>query len=77
VTKQPAERWRATLRDALLAPRKSRDAKRVSALRSALAAIDNAETPDAASVDAPSSETIAAPPCGAETEVLTAVLGDV
>ena len=51
--------WRATLRDALLAARKDRDATRVSVLRSALSAIDNAETPDAASVDAPASETIA------------------
>lgn len=32
---------------------------RVSALRSALSAIDNAETPDAADIDGPASETIA------------------
>jgi uncharacterized protein YqeY len=51
--------WRATLRDALLAARKDRDAVRTAALRSALAAIDNAETPDDATVDAPSSGTIA------------------
>jgi uncharacterized protein YqeY len=51
--------WRATLRDALLAARKGRDAARVSALRSALSAIDNAETPDDARVNAPSSGTIA------------------
>jgi len=51
--------WRATLRDALLGDRKDRDAARVSALRSALSAIDNAETPDGARVDAPSSGTIA------------------
>jgi hypothetical protein len=50
--------WRATLRDALLAARKDRDATRVSALRSALSAIDNAEVPDDARVDAPASETI-------------------
>jgi uncharacterized protein YqeY len=51
--------WRATLRDELLAARKDRDATRVSALRSALSAIDNAETPDDARVDAPSSGKIA------------------
>lgn len=54
-----AQLWRQTLRDALLAARKERDATRVSALRSALSAIDNAETPDAAVVDAPASEAIA------------------
>jgi uncharacterized protein YqeY len=59
VTTQPAQLWRTTLRDALLAARKDRDAVRVSALRSALSAIDNAETPDDALVDAPSSATIA------------------
>jgi uncharacterized protein len=51
--------WRARLRDALLAARKDRDSARVSALRSALSAIDNAEIPDDARVDAPSSGTIA------------------
>lgn len=40
------QHWRSTLRDALLAARKERDTSRVSALRSALSAIDNAETPD-------------------------------
>lgn len=50
--------WRARLRDALLAARKDRDTTRVSALRSALSAIDNAEVPDDARVDAPSSDTI-------------------
>jgi len=54
-----AQHWRETLRDALLAARKERDATRVSALRSALSAIDNAETPDAVDVDAPRSEAIA------------------
>jgi uncharacterized protein YqeY len=47
------------LRDALLTARKQRDAARVSALRSAMSAIDNAETPDDAGVDAPASATIA------------------
>jgi uncharacterized protein len=51
--------WRARLREALLAARKDRDSTRVSALRSALSAIDNAETPDGAQLDAPSSGAIA------------------
>jgi uncharacterized protein YqeY len=59
MSNQPAQRWRRTLRDALLAARKDRDATRVSALRSALSAIDNAEIPDGVAVDAPSSATIA------------------
>jgi uncharacterized protein len=54
-----AQQWRTTLRDALLAARKNRDSTRVSALRSALSAIDNAETPDGARVNAQLSETIA------------------
>jgi uncharacterized protein YqeY len=45
VSDQPAQRWRATLRGALLTARKERDAIRTAALRSALSAIDNAETP--------------------------------
>jgi uncharacterized protein YqeY len=51
--------WRARLREALLSARKDRDPTRVSALRSALSAIDNAETPDGARVDASASGTIA------------------
>ena len=54
-----AQIWRTTLRDALLAARKERDTTRVAALRSALSAIDNAETPDGAEVDAPASAEIA------------------
>lgn len=54
-----AEIWRTTLREALLAARKDRDAIRVAALRSALSAIDNAETPDDARIEAPSSAAIA------------------
>jgi len=46
VSEQPAQSWRESLRGALLTARKERDAVRVSALRSALSAIDNAETPD-------------------------------
>ena len=59
MTVQPADEWRTKLRDALLAARKDRDTTRTSALRSALAAIDNAETPDGVQLDAPSSGTIA------------------
>ena len=69
VSYQPAQLWRATLRDALLAARKTRDATRVSALRSALSAIDNAgavptatlgtATPVDTDPDAPSSRKIA------------------
>ena len=55
----PADEWRTRLRDALLSARKDRDATRTSALRSALSAIDNAETPDDVHVEAPSSGTIA------------------
>lgn len=45
-----AQLWRTRLRDALLAARKDRDTTRVSALRSALSSIDNAEAVDAAQV---------------------------
>ena len=43
---EPATAWRHELRNRLLIARKDRNAVRVSALRSALSAIDNAETPD-------------------------------
>jgi uncharacterized protein YqeY len=43
---EPAVRWRTTLRDQLLIARKARATVRTAALRSALSAIDNAETPD-------------------------------
>jgi uncharacterized protein len=43
---EPATHWRQTLRAQLLAARKERNPTRVSALRCALSAIDNAETPD-------------------------------
>jgi uncharacterized protein YqeY len=59
VSGQSAQLWRRTLRDALLVARKDRDTTRVSALRSALSAIDNAETPNDAEVKAPVSGTIA------------------
>jgi uncharacterized protein len=42
----PASTWRDDLGRRLLAARKARDAVRVSALRTAMSAIDNAETPD-------------------------------
>lgn len=42
----PADRWRAELRRRLVSARKDRDAGRASAVRSAMSAIDNAETPD-------------------------------
>lgn len=54
-----AQLWRTTIREALRTARKERDATRVSALRCALSAIDNAETPDGAEVDARASGTIA------------------
>lgn len=72
-----AQNWRTTLRDALLAARKDRDAVRVAALRSALSAIDNAETPDGARVAAPSSATIAGGVVGVgAAEVARRELGD-
>jgi uncharacterized protein YqeY len=72
-----AQHWRTTLRDALLAARKDRDTARVSALRSALSAIDNAETPDDAQVDAPSSARIAGGVVGlGAAEVARRVLSD-
>jgi uncharacterized protein YqeY len=72
-----AQHWRTTLRDALLVARKHRDSARVSALRSGLSAIDNAETPDNARVDAPSSGTIAGGVVGlGAAEVARRVLSD-
>jgi uncharacterized protein len=59
VTTNHADEWRTRLRAALLTARKDRDTARVSALRSALSAIDNAETPAGAHLDAPSSGKIA------------------
>jgi uncharacterized protein YqeY len=77
VSEQPAQLWRRTLRDALLAARKNRDATRVSALRSALSAIDNAETPDGVDLDTPSSGTIAGGVVGlGAAEVARRVLSD-
>jgi hypothetical protein len=72
-----AQLWRTTLREALLRARNERDATRVSALRSALSAIDNAETPEGAEVDGPASGTIAGGVAGlAAAEVARRVLSD-
>jgi uncharacterized protein YqeY len=77
VSEQPAQLWRRTLRDALLAARKDRDSTRVSALRSALSTIDNAETPDGVDLDARSSGTIAGGVVGlGAAEVARRVLSD-
>lgn len=43
---EPAHRWRTDLRARLTAARKAKDRISTAALRSALSAIDNAETPD-------------------------------
>jgi len=59
MTDPPAQRWRLHLGGSLLAARKDRDATRIAALRSALSAIDNAETPDGTQIDAGPAETIA------------------
>jgi uncharacterized protein YqeY len=70
----PAAQWRQTLRAQLMAARKDRDSIRVSALRSALSAIDNAETPD---VDVPAAGAIAASAAGlGAAEVPRRVLTD-
>jgi uncharacterized protein YqeY len=77
VSNQSAQRWRQRLRDELLSARKSRDTVRVSAVRSALSAIDNAETPDGVDLDAPSSGTIAGGVVGlGAAEVARRVLSD-
>jgi|SRR3954452_12480464 uncharacterized protein YqeY len=71
---EPAAHWRQTLRAQLMAARKDRDATRVSALRSALSAIDNAETPD---VDVPAAGAIADSAAGlGSAEVSRRILTD-
>jgi uncharacterized protein len=52
MTVPPTDQWRTRLRTSLLAARKDRDTARISALRSALGAIDNAETPEGPHIDA-------------------------
>ena len=73
----PAAHWREKLRPLLLAARKEHDAIRVSALRSALSAIDNAETPDTGHLEVPTGGTVAGsvPGLGA-AEVPRGVLTD-
>jgi uncharacterized protein len=72
-----ADEWRTRLRTALLAARKDRDTARISALRTALGAIDNAETPDGVQVDASASGTIAGAVVGLGTaEVARRELSD-
>jgi uncharacterized protein YqeY len=74
---QPAEIWRALLRRSLMTARKQRDTVRVSALRSALGAIDNAETPDAVAVAGLQSGEIAGAVAGVgATEVARRDLSD-
>ena len=74
---EPATDWRQTLRARLLDARKERDPTRVSVLRSALSAIDNAETPDAVDVQLPTSGAIAASASGlGAAEVPRRVLTD-
>jgi uncharacterized protein YqeY len=74
---QPAEIWRALLRRSLMTARKQRDTVRVSALRSALGAIDNAETPDAVAIAGLESGGIAGAVAGVgATEVARRELSD-
>lgn len=74
---QPAEIWRALLRRSLMTARKQRDTVRVSALRSILGAIDNAETPDTVAVVAQPSGEIAGAVAGlGATEVARRELSD-
>jgi uncharacterized protein YqeY len=73
----PAAHWRQTLRTRLMTARKDRDAVRVSVLRSALSAIDNAETPDVEDLDVPAAGTIAGSVAGlGAAEVPRRVLTD-
>jgi uncharacterized protein len=77
VITQPAEIWRALLRRSLLAARKERDATRVSALRSVLGAIDNAEAPPSVPVASTTSGQIAGAVAGlGATEVARRELSD-
>ena len=74
---QPAEIWRALLRRSLLAARTERDPTRVSALRSMLAAIDNAEAPPSVGGSATTNAHIAGAVTGVgTTEVARRELSD-
>lgn len=73
----PAQHWRETLRRSLLSARKVRDTARVAALRSALSAIDNAETPRAVTLATLPDGPIAGAARGVgTTEVARRVLSD-
>lgn len=73
----PALHWRDTLRRSLLSARKLRDTARVAALRSALSAIDNAETPHAVTLATLPDGPIAGAVSGlGTTEVARRVLSD-
>ncbi|MDT5006053.1 MAG: uncharacterized protein QOJ24_3229 [Mycobacterium sp.] len=74
---QPAEVWRTVLRASLLAARKKRDPTRVTALRSVLSAIDNAETPDTVVVTGRTNGAVAGAVAGVgSTEVARRDLSD-
>ncbi|MUL80734.1 MULTISPECIES: glutamyl-tRNA amidotransferase [unclassified Mycolicibacterium] len=73
----PAQHWRDQLRHSLLSARKSRDTTRVTAIRSALSAIDNAETPQADRTDTRIGGSIAGAVSGVgSTEIARRVLSD-
>ncbi|MGW4095263.1 glutamyl-tRNA amidotransferase [Mycobacterium sp. NPDC004974] len=73
----PAQHWRDRLRESLLSARKSRDATSVTAIRSALSAIDNAETPQADQTDTRIGGPIAGAVSGVgSTEVARRALSD-
>ncbi|BBX35903.1 GatB/YqeY [Mycolicibacterium mageritense DSM 44476 = CIP 104973] len=73
----PAHHWRERLRQGLLSARKLRDTARIAALRSALSAIDNAETPAAVHLATLPDGPIAGAACGlGSTEVDRRVLTD-
>ncbi|KHO27485.1 glutamyl-tRNA amidotransferase [Mycolicibacterium setense] len=73
----PAQRWRDRLRETLLSARKSRDTTGVTAIRSALSAIDNAETPAPDQTDTRTGGAIAGAVSGVgSTEVARRVLSD-
>jgi uncharacterized protein len=73
----PAELWRDHLRESLLSARKARDTNRTAAIRSALSAIDNAETPQADQTDTRIGGAIAGAVSGVgSTEVARRVLSD-
>lgn len=73
----PAKLWRDRLRESLLSARKARDTNRTAAIRSALSAIDNAETPQADQTDTRIGGAIAGAVSGVgSTEVARRVLSD-